>query len=438
MSIKLPPELTPLSSVTGEQLEHYLPYARLVDERGRYMPWDEFRHRVNKGDDQVLAWSFTRRARAFASQFIDYENESGQRAGFNTTASMNETCERVDKSGTTQALRQQEERLQGTGAALIPLELDEAITSSQLEGANTTTRVARSMLESGRKPRTESEQMIVGNARLMAEISEHLDEPLSISLIRHLHAVGMEGIDDSKYMPGQFRDSDDIVIADYDGNIVHQPPQAANIIERLENVCSWINSDAGPYVHPLLRACILHFMIAHEHPFRDGNGRTSRALFYWYLLKSGYEAFRFISISNLLYAAPVKYARSYQYTETDGMDLTYFLEYQLSIIRRALDNLYHHIDALVTRRTSLDIMLFKSGALQRLTQRQIALVNIMLAAPGKEFTAAEVSQKMGVSDNTARNDLRALVREQLSEEHKTNGQQTVYIAVNKPVHIASN
>ena len=55
-------------------------------------------------------------------------------------------------------------------------------------------------------------------------------------------------------------------------------------------------------------------MLAHEHPFRDGNGRTSRALFYWYMLKSGYDVFKYISISRLLHAAPVKYAASYQYT----------------------------------------------------------------------------------------------------------------------------
>lgn len=39
----------------------------------------------------------------------------------------------------------------------------------------------------------------------------------------------------------------------------------------------------------------------------------------------GYDVFKYISISRLLHAAPVKYAASYQYTESDGMDLTYFL-----------------------------------------------------------------------------------------------------------------
>lgn len=429
MSIKPPPPLIPLNQISGELFEQYLTYSRLVDAQGRYLPWDDFQYRVVKGADPVMAWSFTRRTRAFAMQFIEYFNAQGQQAGFNKTPLMAQACERVDKTATTQALNQQRERLQGIGATLSQLQLDEPITSSQLEGANTTTLMARAMLESGRKPRTEGEQMIAGNARLMTEISAHLDEPLTIGLIRHFHAVGMAGINDRKYQPGKFRKTDNVVIADYDGNIVHQPPLAEQITERLEQVCSWVNAASGTYIHPLVRACILHFMVAHEHPFRDGNGRTSRALFYWFMLKSGYQAFRYISISSLLYAAPVKYAHSYQYTENDEMDLTYFLEYQMGIVKRALDKFEEYIAKIVNRRAFIDRKLFESGALQRLSQRQVTLVNIMLAEPDKEFTAAEISEKLGVSDNTARNDLRALVSEKIADEQKTNGQQSVYVPV---------
>ncbi|WLI76659.1 Fic family protein [Kosakonia sp. H02] len=426
MGIKRPPALTPLAAISGEQMEKYHAWARVLDDKGRYLPWDEFQFRV-KGADPVLAWSFTRRARSSAMQFIDYANEQGQQAGFNKTSRIDALCEQVDKYTTAQALNQQHERLQGIGVALSQLQFDEAITSSQLEGANTTTLIARNMLATGRKPRTESEQMIVGNARLMAEISAHLAEPLTPALIRHFHAVGMAGIDDAKYTPGDYRITDDIVIADYDGNIVHQPPAASQIAMRLEKVCHWVNN-RDVYVHPLIRACSLHFMIAHEHPFRDGNGRTSRALFYWYMLKSGYDVFRYISISRLLYAAPVKYAHSYQHTETDNMDLTYFLDYQADIISRAINHFYKYIESLIRRRVEMDQRLFASGAISRLSQRQVTLFNIMLAQPGMAITAARVCESLGVSDNTARNDLRALVREGLVEERKINGQLTEYVA----------
>ena len=235
------------------------------------------------------------------------------------------------------------------------------------------------------------------------------------------------GINDAKYRPGEFRETDDVVIADYDGNIVHQPPAAALLPERLEKVCQWLNSHEG-YIHPLVRACILHFMLAHEHPFRDGNGRTSRALFYWYMLKSGYDVFKYISISRLLHAAPVKYAASYQYTESDGMDLTYFLEYQAGVIKRALQNWQQHIDEITQRSAKLDSVLFSSGVLKRLNPRQVTLLNVMLANPGKEYTVAEISASLGVSDNTARADLRTIVKEGFAQEKKINDQQAVYFA----------
>lgn len=426
MAIKKVPSPIPFSQLSGRDLEAYQHYSRVTDGKGRYLPFEEFQYRIKKGEDVTVAWTLTRLARNAALQRIDYHNEAGEAAGFNITPAIYAVCELADKHATTLALSEQIERLRGAGAELSQLRFEEPITSSQLEGANTTTLVARNMLESGRAPRTEDEQMIAGNARLMAEIPELTEELLTLDLIRKLHAIGMGGINDQKYRPGEFRETDDVVIADYDGNIVHQPPRAMELAPRLQNICDWLNSKEE-YIHPLIRACILHFMIAHEHPFRDGNGRTSRALFYWFMLKSGYAAFKYVSISQLLHAAPVKYAHSYQYTETDGMDLTYFLEYQATIIGRALRVYLEHIETITNRSAMIDRRLVESGALRRLTARQVTLLNIMLSTPSKTYTAADVSEILGVSDNTARNDLRAVVREGFALEKRANDQKTVYV-----------
>lgn len=427
MSIKRPPALISFEHMSREEVFEYLPYSRIVDDKGRYLPWDDFRHRISSRKRADIAWTFTRLAREGSMQKIDYRNESGVQAGYCLIPVLQEACELVDKHATGQALEQCRKRLQSVDVALEHLQMDEAITSSQLEGASTTTRVARDLLQSGRKARTEDEQMIVGNARLMQAITMNLNEPLSVGLIRHFHNTGMAGINDELYTPGELRTSDDIFIADYQGDIVHRPPTAALLDERLEGVCRWYN-DNDTYIHPLIRACMLHFMLAHEHPFNDGNGRTSRALFYWSMLKSGYDAFKYVSISRLLYGAQNKYAYSYQHTETDNMDLTYFLVYQAEIVSRAVREFLGYVENLIERRTSTDRKLFASGALARLSQRQVTLINIMLTDPEQVFTAALVSERLGVSDNTARNDLKALVREGLAIEKKRNDQQTIYQA----------
>lgn len=428
MAITRPPSPPLSSDISMATLTHYNRYNRLVDDKGRYLPFDDFQYRLAPGDDPAMAWHFTRMARNAAIQRIAYRNERGQQAGFNLTQSILAALEQVDRYTTRPALDDIRRRLSASGAELAPLRFSEAITSSQLEGANTTTLVAREMLSSGRRARTKGEQMIAGNARLMSEIAEHLQQPLTVDLIRHFHAVGMSGINDKTYTPGLFRETDDVVIAGRDGEIIYRPPAADTILSRLEAVCAWAN-ESTDYVHPMIRASILHFMIAHEHPFRDGNGRTSRALFYWFLLKSGYEAFRYLSISSLLHNAPVRYAHSYQYTETDGMDLTYFLDYQASIITRAVNGLLEHIDSLVNRRAALDRRLFESGALSRLTPRQVTLVNVLLATPGKTFTGAEVAEALGISPQTARRDLRVLVGEGLVVAVNANEQLVTYRAL---------
>lgn len=101
---------------------------------------------------------------------------------------------------------------------------EESISSSQLEGAATTTSVAKEMLQTARKPRDEGERMILGNYRMMSAVWEHRDELLTPDLIRQFHRIGVEGIDDEKYFPGMFRENNNVSVVDPFGEVIHQPP----------------------------------------------------------------------------------------------------------------------------------------------------------------------------------------------------------------------
>ena len=159
-----------------------------------------------------------------------------------------------------------------------------------------------------------------------------------------------------------------------------------------------------------MKAIILHFMIGYEHPFNDGNGRTARCLFYWYMLKSGYWAFEYISISALLKEAPVQYGESYLFTETDDFDLTYFVYYQLKIIERAMTGFLSYIES--KRKAFYELMglLTESGFNKDLNFRQIQLLKKVLRNPGRIFVAKEVKNDFDVSEGTARTDLEKLVK----------------------------
>ncbi len=108
-----------------------------------------------------------------------------------------------DKRATALALKDQTERLRGAGAGLSPLRLEEPITSSQLEGANTQRWWREKCWKQDGRHALKTGRIIAGNARLMAEIPHLLAEPLTPALIRQLHAIGMGGINDAKYRPGR-------------------------------------------------------------------------------------------------------------------------------------------------------------------------------------------------------------------------------------------
>lgn len=214
---------------------------------------------------------------------------------------------------------------------------DEAISSSQLEGAATTTIVAKEMLRKKRKPRTNDERMIAGNFDLMQTAWLLKDEALSIELIKTLHRVGTQTLEQEEYTSGLFRTTDDVVVVNSDGETVHQPPKCDSIERLLGRLVNWLNVP-NDSIHPVIQAITLHFAIGYVHPFRDGNGRVARALFYWFMFKHGYTGFRYIAISSLLKEAPIQYGMSYIDCEDDDLNLTYFVRYQLKIINRAIND----------------------------------------------------------------------------------------------------
>jgi len=114
---------------------------------------------------------------------------------------------------------------------------------------------------------------------------------------------------------------------------------------RLNDTCKFANAKTlnGQFLHPIIKAIVLHFWLAYDHPFEDGNGRTARALFYWSMLSSGYWLFEYVSISTILKTAYAQYAGSYLYTESDENDATYFIVCQLEVMVRAIDKFEKYI-----------------------------------------------------------------------------------------------
>ena len=305
---------------------------------------------------------------------------------------------------------------------LINSLIEESITSSQLEGASTTRKIAKEMLRAKRKPRDNSEKMIFNNYNAMEFIREIAHEDLTLDIICRLHKILTEGTLENVQAEGCFRGKDDIIVGDaFDPTVIlHEPPLAKELPKRIKNLCDFANSKSdATFLHPVLKAVLLHFFLAYDHPFEDGNGRTARALFYWSMLRQNYWAMEYVSISRILKNAPAKYKRSYLYTETDDNDVTYFIMYQLEVIVRSINELFDYFKKKAQEIKEVVSIIRKSPELQKiLNYRQIALLNRALKKPNSIYFVGSHRGAHNVTYDTARTDLLKLVDLGLLEKTK--------------------
>lgn len=395
---------------------------------GRYLHWDEVRHRKPpEGLTHEDWWLGLKMRRQASYRAIPLKDTQGRGFHLAVPDLVADLLHQIDRGGGTFIeIPEQVTNPEQRNRYVVRSLMEEAITSSQLEGAATTREVAKKMLSEGRKPRDRSERMIVNNYMTMRRILELKDKPLTPEMVLQVHREISEGALDITDGAGRFRRSDeDINVSDIEGTVFHTPPSAAELSARLQAMCDFANGKTPDFfVHPVIRGIILHFWLAYDHPFVDGNGRTARALFYWQMLHSGYWLFEFISISQFLRKAPVKYGMAFLHTETDENDLTYFLIHQAEVIRRALTELHDYMSRKASEtRACLD-------ALQKhpeLNHRQQAVIAHAVRHPGFAYQIVGHGTRHAITYATARTDLLNLAKAKFLE-HRKIGRAFVFVA----------
>jgi Fic family protein len=288
--------------------------------------------------------------------------------------------------------------------------MEEAIRSSQLEGATTSRRKAKELLRTGRKPRDRSERMIANNYRALQFMRDEMGKTLTPALVLELHRIVTEGTLKDSSAAGRLQRPGEERVAVFDrddGKPIHTPPPAEQLPERMRLLCDFANeSDDGErFVHPVIRAILLHFWLAYDHPFEDGNGRTARILFFWLMRIRGYWLAEYLPISRFIRKAPAKYARSFVETETDDGDTTYFLIHQLDVIEKAINELHVYLRRKTAEVKNIEKLLHGT---EYLNGRQLALLTDAVRNPDAIYSFDSHAQSHRVSHETARSDLRSL------------------------------
>lgn len=404
-----------------EALEKILSSDVKASQNGQYRHWDEIRFREPPEGMSREDWWF---AIKFARRREYYDLPLTDAAGAPFIYMMPDRAwEWVHKTdqrlGGQITLGEQVANPSTRDRYLVNSLIEEAITSSQLEGASTSKQVAKDMIKSGRPPRDKSERMILNNYHAMNFIRENRHQRLTSDLVFELHGLVTDGTLERPETAGraQLPEEDRIKVLDRTtGEVLHESPPAGQLPERIEKMCEFANGQkVDTFLHPVVRAIIVHFWLAYDHPFEDGNGRTARALFYWSMLSQGYWLAEFLTISSILSRAPIQYAKSFLYTETDDNDLTYFIMYQLRVIVRAINELEGYLQRKMAEVKRTERLIKQLGTLNH---RQTALLSHALRHPGHPYTVRSHSMSHNVVPQTSRTDLTGLVERGLLEKRK--------------------
>lgn len=297
---------------------------------------------------------------------------------------------------------------------LISSLMEEAIFSSQMEGAATTRIVAKEMLRKKVTPKDKSQQMITNNYQTIRYIVEHKDTPLSEKELLHIHKLMTDKTLANAADAGRFRTNNDVVVEEkITHETVHVPPSYEEIPEFVNDLCTFFNEKKGKvFIHPIIRGIIIHFMIAYMHPFADGNGRTARALFYWYMLKQNYWLTEYLSISRVIAKSKKSYEKAFLYTEADSKDMGYFAAYNLRVLELSFKQLQSYIKKKRNEKKVANTFL----QLGEINNRQAQIIKIYVDNPKEVLTVKDIQNEYLVSATTAKSDIVGLMKRGLLKE----------------------
>lgn len=379
-----------------------------------YLPWEEFRKKSWVPGRKEDVWSLIRLQRRFNSAQTPILDKEGEFYTFNPRSHVQFLHEvDLELGGNFMGVS---DFSPGDCRRIIRRNLiEESIASSKLEGANTSREVARKMLHEGRRPRTRDERMIVNNHEAMTRIEEELkNEPLSAELLKDLHRQVTRGTLGNEALEGVLRETFDekgnrLKIMPWDEETVtYITPDKDFVESELPRLIDFANDRGNTiFIHPLIKAIMLHFWIGLLHPFEDGNGRLARILFYWYMLKRGYWAFSYLSLSERIIKSPKQYAMAYIYAEQDSYDLNYFIHYNIAKLKLARQQFRKYLEERISENRQA-IKIIQSG--HHFNLRQLNLLQY-LARDEQRYTtlAGYHGDNADIGKVTAASDLKKLV-----------------------------
>src|SRR5690606_31416923 len=112
-----------------------------------------------------------------------------------------------------------------------------------------------------------------------------------------------------------------------------------------------------------------------------------------------------LSISKIIKETKNQYEKAFLYTENDGNDLGYFITYHVKTMIKAYNSLKEYIN----RKQREVIQAAKFMRINGVNDRMAQIIKIVYDDADRVLTSKEIENRFGVSNFTARSDLKSLV-----------------------------
>ena len=248
-------------------------------------------------------------------------------------------------------------------------------------------------------------QEVVGYFEVLDLISEsYKNIQLTENHIKSLHNSLMKYSDKDQWHKGDYKVHSNAVEASFpDGSrqIIFQTTEAGFATEdAIRQLLNWYNTEKE--VHPLVKVATFVYDFLSVHPFQDGNGRLSRLISTFLLLKNGYKWIQYVSFEHEIENRKNEYYQALRSCQAQrpNEDVTVWIQFFLS----CLSNI----------QSQLLVKLNRSGLETQLSPKEKSIYTIIQNRPN--IQSSEISEKLAIPAPTVKRILSVLLNKGLIEK----------------------
>ena len=292
-----------------------------------YLPKNEVLYRLPLDIQIEPFWAELQNRRKAGAVLLPLENAAGMPYWYTLTKKMVAASTRLcgEALSCTEAL--DPFRMKMTSAMT-----QEMYFTSFVEGAQISLEDSLDFLGSGAEPSNIGEQMVWNNRQAWTQMCQNLYRPMDEDYLKYLAWCLTDGMENCA---DDYRQTDTHPIAAM-GHESYSVPPAYRIPDMMRRYAAFL---MDPGIHPLVKASAGAAYLLVTRPFPEGNERLSRMVPAAVLFRSGYPFFKDISLSGVIAKENYLYYKGMCDIIRDGGDLTYFMEYFLEMLVRALEQM---------------------------------------------------------------------------------------------------